>query len=365
MNKLVVLSVLSAAGACAGRAAPPPPAVPAPLGSTAAATAASVPEPAQSVVPPAPAASAPVTPAIGAPEVAESSRPPRVFPPADITPPYARSAQRGDGHWIPIGRAERGERAAESPPLVVRTLLHPHEASRFITLDIAAVDLDRLRVHYLPGVDDVGDRALDPPPGLVPEADRPSLVAVFNGGFQPAHGHWGMRAGAVTVVPPRKDGCTVAIGSDGSVRIRSWPVIAPAESTLAGYRQTPPCLLEQGAVHPDLLADRDRAWAGHDPKIDTRRRSLVGLDASGRTLFYAVGNEATPRLLAEGMKAAGAADAAELDINWAWTRFLLYGTTKSGEVVVTSTLIDQMVHGRRSYVAKASERDFFYLTRAP
>lgn len=356
MNRLVLGLMVAAAGACADRAVPPESAGAIPALTT------DPPVRASSV---APAPPAPRVPPSAAPVASAEPAPmpaPHAFPPADVTPPYARSAQRGDGHWTPVGRSELAERVAVSPPLIVRTQIHPHEASRFISIDIAAIDLTRLRLHYLPGVDDVGDRALDPAPGLVPRAEQPALVAVFNGGFQPAHGHWGMHVGAVTIVPPRTDGCTVAIGADGSVRIRSWPVLAPEETQLAAYRQTPPCLLEQGAVHPELLADRDRAWAGHNPKIDTRRRSVVGLDGAGRILFYAVGNEATPRLLAEGLKAAGAADAAELDINWAWTRFLFYGARKSGELVVTSTLIEQMVHGRTSYVGKASERDFFYLT---
>jgi hypothetical protein len=80
-------------------------------------------------------------------------------------------------------------------------------------------------------------------------------------------------------------------------------------------------------------------------------------------LFYGIGEEVGPRVLAEGMRYAGAHFAAERDINWSWTRFLMFGqsTTKPG-LKVTSTLIPKMVHQDRQYVEKTSARGFFYVT---
>jgi hypothetical protein len=132
---------------------------------------------------------------------------------------------------------------------------------------------------------------------------------------------------------------------------------------MSAYRQTMPCLLEQGEVHESLKAGRDKMWAGRNPDITTRHRSVIGIHESGSILFYGVGIEATPKLLAEGMKYAGAFNATQLDINWGWMRFLLFGERKSdGQLGVTSTLIDQMVHGRTQYVKNPSDRDFFYLS---
>ena len=64
--------------------------------------------------------------------------------------------------------------------------------------------------------------------------------------------------------------------------------------------------------------------------------------------------------LARGMAAAGATDAVELDINYSWTKFLVFG---GDPLVVTSTLIEDMKHQRRGYVEKSAFRDFFYLLR--
>ncbi|HEY8946846.1 MAG TPA: hypothetical protein VIM73_21535, partial [Polyangiaceae bacterium] len=65
---------------------------------------------------------------------------------------------------------------------------------------------------------------------------------------------------------------------------------------------------------------------------------------------------------AEAMRHVGAFDSAELDINWNWTKFLLFGDTPEGKLRVSSSLVEGE-HGKRTYVERASERDFFYLLR--
>jgi hypothetical protein len=286
--------------------------------------------------------------------------PPRTktFPPADVPAPFARSAAAGDGHWKPFGDA----RTAGGAPFLVSTLIHPHEASKFITLALVAIDLGSTRLGFLPGVEDVGKLKVPFAPGLVPAAEQPRLLAVFNGGFMPQHGRWGMRVGETTILPPREPGCTVAILTSGAVLIRRWPELAATEAEIHALRQTPPCLVEKGALHPELLQNRDKAWAGRTPGIVTRRRSAIGLSADGQTLYYAIGVETPPKLLAEGLIAAGIHDAAQLDINWNWTRFFVFSKAPDGRLGVSEMLAD-VEHGKRDYVERASERDFFYVLR--
>ena len=304
-------------------------------------------------------ARAPAAAAVG-PPLAPSA--PLHFPPADVPPPSAQSASAGDGRWTPFGDAARGERAAADPPLIVRTTLHPHPTSRFITVTLAAVDLSRVAVRLVPGTEDLA-WAKRPAPagaGLVPAASRDRLIAVTNGGFQPKHGRWGLVAGDVVIAPPREGGCTLTIDRSGAVTMGGW---APGAARVTpDLRQTPPCLLDRGAVHPALLAGKDRAWAGHAADVTTRRRSAAGLDESRSVLFYAIGEEAEPVRIAEMLRIAGASVAAELDINWYWTRFLLFGTT-GASVGVTSTLVPGMEHPPGAYLEHASTRDFFFLER--
>src|SRR6185369_8820224 len=110
--------------------------------------------------------------------------------------------------------------------------------------------------------------------------------------------------------------CTVALYKDASIRIRTWTELAPTEQAMSAHRQTPPCLLEQGAVHPALeTAEKPRRWGSSETGKVEVRRSAIGIDASGKVLFYALGEDITPRLLADAMKTIGAVDAAQLDIN--------------------------------------------------
>ena len=232
---------------------------------------------------------------------------------------------------------------------------------------IVAIDRRRVDLRYVAGTDEPRSVSVakEHRPGLVPAADQADLLAVFNGGFMAKHGGWGVRVGADTFLPPKDEACTVAFVNDGSLQIRTWTTLAPAASSLVAFRQTPPCLLEQGAIHPLLESDpKTKRWGSSETGELTIRRSALGLDASGKTLFYGLGEWITARRLAEAMRAAGAVDAAELDINWSYTRFLLYGPPKPGEAPeVTATLVPKIKHPTKGYVVKPSDRDFFYLAR--
>jgi hypothetical protein len=282
---------------------------------------------------------------------------PKHFPPAALTPPSARSAEPGDGVWA----AYTDRRARNGRHFLYTTKLHPHPTSHFVTLTLVAMDLKALRLRFMPGVEDVGTRRVPFEPGLIPETERELAIAAFNGGFMPRHGRWGMRLGETTIVPPRSDGCEIVLLADDSVRIRS--AVDDAAQALA-LRQTPPCLVEEGALHPLLLKGRDKPWAGHTPGVATRRRSAIGINREGNVLFYAIGVETTARLLAEGLLAAGAHAAAELDINWNWTRFFVFGRDDTGNIRVSTSLVE-VEHSNRSYVGRASERDFFYVLSTP
>jgi hypothetical protein len=190
-------------------------------------------------------------------------------------------------------------------------------------------------------------------------------MAAFNGGFKVMHGHYGMMLDGRTFVPPRETSCTVALYKNGAVRIRTWPEVAGGEAEMAGYRQTPPCLVEQGSL-PDPRLAEGQGWGAAVGGETTIRRSAIGVDREGKTLFYAIGESVTAGSLARAMKAAGAWDAAQLDVNAVYPRFVLYARRKPGEAPqVSSALIPDIQYSRHEYVGKPEGRDFFYLTRKP
>jgi hypothetical protein len=94
------------------------------------------------------------------------------------------------------------------------------------------------------------------------------------------------------------------------------------------------------------------------------RRSAVGIDASGRAFLFGFGERTSPKDIATAMKHAGARDAAELDVNWMWTRFVFFGRrdpAKPPEIV--ATLVPNVHHRRTWYVQTPEARDFFYVAR--
>jgi hypothetical protein len=171
-----------------------------------------------------------------------------------------------------------------------------------------------------------------------------------------------MRLGETTILPPREHGCAVLLLASGDVRLGPWETGAVPDADIRALRQTPPCLAESGAIHPALARGQDRAWGGQTPGIVTRRRSALGVSADGKVLYYAVGVETPPKLLAQGLLAAGVHVAAQLDINWNWTRFFVFSAGPDGELGVEASLVS-VEHGKRDYVGRASERDFFYVLR--
>lgn len=348
MTQRLLPAALVAALVGCGPATPVPPPPPAPVASAA---------PSADPAPPAPPSSEPsAAPAPPPP-------PPEVpFPPAAFTPPEERTAKAGDGAWTPYVEGARGE-----PALLYRSTIHPDRTKPQVHVALVAVDLRRVGVHLVAG-------SLEPPsttvpgerrPAVIAPADLPKLVAVFNGGFMARHGQWGMRVGTDLFLPPKDDGCTILLVDHG-VRIGTHAALAKDLGEAATFRQTPPCLVEGGAVNEALLVrEKPRRWGMSESGGLDIRRSAVGLVKGGRTLLYGLGESITPRQMAEAMRAAGAVDAAELDVNWSYTRWLTYKrTTRPGEIPeVEETLIPKIKHGPRLYVQKRSERDFFYLTR--
>lgn len=284
------------------------------------------------------------------------------FPPAPFSPLAGRTARKGDGVWTPVAGAVPGE-----PLLFVRTAIHPDAIKTQIHVEVVAVDLTQITVHLVAGTREPLSPTIAEShrPGLIPAEDLADLVVVHNGGFMTRHGGWGMKIGEDLFVPPRQDGCTVAVFGNGSVGVGSWSRFAGSLSAMRAFRQTPPCLIEHGQLNSMLAAEpASKRWGAAENGSLEIRRSALGLTAGGRTLLYGLGEGVTASALARAMAAASAVDAAELDVNWSFTRFFFYAPPTAGALpAVTSTLIPKLKHAAGEYVKKPAERDFFYWKR--
>jgi hypothetical protein len=267
--------------------------------------------------------------------------------PDAVAAPFSVSARPGDGEW------QRYSDAANSEGFW-RTTLHPHRSSAFVSVAVVAIDLRRFELDWVVGTSDDGSDKLEShmKVGLL----GGDAVALFNGGFQARHGHWGQMSHGVTLVSPKAEGCGVALTTAGRVELGAYADVAPLG--LVSYRQTPPCLVADGAINPALLAGQDKVWAGKSELEKTRRRSALGLRRSSSTLYYLVGVETDAIDLARALVALGADVGLQLDINWNWTRFFLVGQ-KDGSPEVRSPLLEGMVMDAGEYVTRPTKRDFF------
>ena len=282
------------------------------------------------------------------------------YPPVDFPPLHARTAKPGDGTWRSL--ASPPNKGADAKPYVVTTTVHPDPIKAFVEVAIVALDTSRLQLQLVSGTDEPENAAIgkDKRPGVVAPGDLGKLVLATNGGYKARHGRHGMRVGADVFVPARPDSCTIARRADDRMYVGAWSKVSGEENTLKWFRQGPPCLIEGGALHPDLASEYGRKkWgAAEDGKKDIRR-SAYALGPGG-TLYFAIGEWTTADLLAHALRAAGVTDAVQMDINWSFTRFVLYGRDGGGEPVASSPILEKLKFGPREYWQKASERDFFY-----
>jgi hypothetical protein len=277
------------------------------------------------------------------------------FPPAPVKPPFANVAHPADGQWSAV---------PDMPPSLARTLVHSDPARPYSALAVVALDLRRVELRMQAGTQEPISEALPHAKrtGLVDRSDLPNLLAAWDGGFKTMHGHFGMMTDGVTLLPPLPGSCTLGLYPNDVIRLGTWTKLASTRNEMLGFRQTPPCLVENGAVNPAVDAAHGIEWGAAVDGATIIRRSAVGIDAEGKTLFVALGESVSTRALADGMKACGAAAAAQMDVNYAYVRFLLYGdpNVRHGATPRAAPLIPHLLFSPEEYVLEPSPRDFFY-----
>jgi hypothetical protein len=282
-----------------------------------------------------------------------------------------KHAAPGDGVWVAVVDPERRDE-----PRLYKTLIHPDPARPWAELFLVTLELRTLRLEFVAGQVDPEATTADGRSysrhAVVPEYDQPSLIVAFNGGFKTEHGRFGANVDGVTLVTPRSDVCTVAAYRDGSLRIATWREIESTEPQMRWWRQTPPCMVERGKIHPGLASDAATSWGaalGGDTVI---RRSAIGLDKDAKTLLVGITNYTTARALARGMQHAGAEYVAELDVNWSYPKIVVFRRGSSGAreigqsgrrpsgAIETVGLFPGFVFAPDEYLRVRSPRDFFY-----
>jgi hypothetical protein len=284
------------------------------------------------------------------------------FEPKSVGPVHKSWSAPGDGEWVAIDDSRRpGSNVA-----LYKTLVHPDENRSWAELFVVAVDLEQVDLHAAAGTREPIAEAPVPKdfhrPGKVPDEQLEQLLAAFNGGFMTEHGHYGMLVDGITLVKPRENSCTVVGYTDGTVEIATWKNVARAAERMTFFRQTPACMYENNVMHLGLRSAENRNWGATVDGDTVIRRSAIGLDEARRVLYVGISNHTTARALAMGMHHAGAIDVAQLDVNWSYPKFLVYGSGNERGMAATAVM-EGFEYTAGDYVTKSSLRDFFYLTR--
>ncbi len=242
-------------------------------------------------------------------------------------------------------------------------------AHTFVSLDpdrsyaittIVQMDMHVMRMGSVAGTKQPGGPVGKPGPGVIPKdiIDSGKLIAAFDGGFQYKDGAYGMIVENTTYLPLKNDLGTLVENSDGSLRIINYDGQSLGGS-VAFVRQNCPMLITDGEI--SVANPRNKVLWGRLAAGTTdiyTWRSGIGLTKEGNLLF-AVGNNLTPVTLANALKAAGAVNAIQLDINPIWVRFNIFEPTGFGKYTST-TLTKDLQDGSRQYL-NGYEKDFFYL----
>jgi hypothetical protein len=286
------------------------------------------------------------------------------FRPADVGPVHQSWSAPGDGLWVPIVDAQH----PDDSPRMWKTLLHPDERRSWSAVSVVAIDLRQVELHMMAGWDEPKSGTREAlqyeRKAVIPPEAQGELLAAFNGGFRAEHGHYGMKIDGVLIVQPRRLSCVLARYPDDRLVLGDWDALAEEAPLATWWRQTPACMVDDGVLHPGLRGEKNTFWGATLDGETIIRRSAVGLSSSGKVLYVGIGDSTSAKAIAVGMAHAGAANVAQLDVNWAYPRFVLYRPREpgAGELVATA-LCPGFALSEGEYVRERADRDFFYLTR--
>ena len=261
----------------------------------------------------------------------------------------------GEGVWRnhPLGLFPNKEVMAD-------TFIRPDPERSYAITTIVQLDLSVMRMGSVAGTKQPGGPVGKPGPGVVPKEiiNSGKLIAAFDGGFQYKDGAYGMIVGNTTYLPLKNDLGTLVGYNDGTLKIVDYAGQSLGDNVVF-VRQNCPMLVTDGA---ESVSDQKNKtlWgrlAAGTVGIYTWR-SGIGLTKEGNLLF-AVGNNLTPETLARALKAAGAVNAIQLDINPIWVRFNIFESVGSGKYSST-TLTKDLQDGSKQYLGGYA-KDFFYL----
>ncbi|HEX9118572.1 MAG TPA: phosphodiester glycosidase family protein, partial [Anaerolineae bacterium] len=244
-----------------------------------------------------------------------------------------------------------------------RTPVYPDPQRPYASVELVDIDPVFLQIKMVAGT-------VEPRPatgligtGVIPPADRGSLVAAFNGGFAAMHGAFGLMIDRKVYLPARSGIATLAVYDDGSLRMGTWGKDLVETPDMVSFRQNCPPLIENGTITAET--GKLTLWGLSVANEVYLYRSGLGLTTDGR-LVYAAGRHLSAYTLARALQLAGAVYAMQLDVDEFHVAFITYQVQPSaggGEPVITGHKLKDDMRGFDGLFLRPFQLDFFYLVR--
>jgi hypothetical protein len=203
--------------------------------------------------------------------------------------------------------------------------------------------------------------SVDPGPGnwgapdTLPPGQRSGLVAAFNAGFRLYASNGGWYSDGHTADPLRVGAASMVIFRNGTATVGQWGRDVTMGPSVAAVRQNLDLIVDAGAPVPGLNSNVESRWGATLGNAYYVWRSGIGVRPDG-SLVYAAGDALSAASLADLFVRAGCVRAMELDINPAWTSFVLFDGS-STDPVPHNLLPDMQPPADRYY--QTMSRDFF------
>ncbi len=151
---------------------------------------------------------------------------------------------------------------------------------------------------------------------VITAAERPYLLAAFNGGFKTSTYSGGVEVDGVVLKPLVTGEASLVIDTNGAARVAVWGSGAPlAGESVASVRQNLPPLVTAGQASSAINVIS--AWGATIRGYTHVARSALCSDSAGN-LVYAGSGSAVPADLSTALIDAGCVTAMEMDINPYW-----------------------------------------------
>lgn len=294
----------------------------------------------------------------------DATPPPKAaFVPRAVGPVHQSWSAPGDGQWLPIALPD----LPALPPMLYKTLLHPDKNRSWAELFVVSMRISDVDIRLVAGTQEpvaTVEAAADVArPGKIPAELHKLVLGAFNGGFKTEHGNYGMRIDDVLFIEARPEVCAVAAFKDGTMRVATWERLQAVERDMRWWRQTPHCMYEDNELNSRLEGGGNaKKWGATLDGETVIRRSAIGIDKAGETLFVGISNHTTAGAIALGMNHAGAATVAQLDVNFSYPKFVLFESPQPDSERVAIALAEGFEFSPDEFIRKSSPRDFFYIT---